>query len=193
MEKFSDDLNEEYNYSREDPFYVLALSDEAVKELTDYVSSLNDDAWQKHQTDYGDQKNFRLCDIHCPPSKTVVASIGASVFETINKKYEFDIEVFEFQILRYGSGGNFDWHCDYGIAPEKNVWRKLSLSIQLSDPEDYEGGDLIIVDYCNRHCQLPKGKGNSIVFDSRCPHRAEPVTKGERLVMVGWASGPKLR
>ena len=38
MEKFSDDLNEEYNYSREDPFYVLALSDEAVKELTDYVN-----------------------------------------------------------------------------------------------------------------------------------------------------------
>ena len=187
-------FNEEFNYSREDPFYVVALGDEAVDKLSDYIDHLNEDDWQTHQTDYKDQKDFRLCDIHCPHTKTIVATIGASIFETINNKYyQFDIELFEFQILRYGVGGNFDWHCDYGIAPNKKVWRKLSLSVQLSDPEDYEDGGLIIVDYCNKHCELPKGKGNSIVFDSRCPHRAEPVTKGERLVLVGWASGPKLR
>ena len=186
-------MSEEFNYSREEPFYVLSLSDNAIKEIDTYLSGVPEDSWQTHQTDYLDQKDFRLCDIHCPQSNSVVSSIGRSIFDTINKKYEFDIVLYEFQILRYGVGGNFDWHCDYGIAPNKKVWRKLSLSVQLSDPEDYEDGGLIIVDYCNKNCELPKGKGNSIVFDSRCPHRAEPVTKGERLVLVGWASGPKLR
>ena len=90
-------------------------------------------------------------------------------------------------------GGNFEWHCDYGVAPNRDVWRKLSLSVQLSKPEDYEGGELIIVDYYNQHCQIPKGQGACAVFDSRCPHTAKPVTKGERLVLVGWASGPKLK
>tara|TARA_B100000287_G_C20583006_1_gene761150 strand:- start:434 stop:1024 length:591 start_codon:yes stop_codon:yes gene_type:complete len=184
---------EEFNYSQEDPFYVIGLSDEAITEIEDYLATLTPDQWLHHQTDYGDQKNFRLCDIHCPIADSVVAEIGGSIFETINKKYEFDIELYEFQILKYGPGGNFNWHCDYGIAPNKKVWRKLSLSVQLSDPKDYEGGELIIVDYVNRHCQIPKSKGASIVFDSRCPHKAEPVTKGERLVLVGWASGPKLR
>tara|TARA_E500000331_G_scaffold329620_1_gene350407 strand:+ start:4040 stop:4600 length:561 start_codon:yes stop_codon:yes gene_type:complete len=186
-------MSDDFNYSQEDPFYIIGLSDEALIEIEDYLSNLTDDQWQTHQTDYKDQKNFRLCDIHCPCADSVIGSIGGSIFETINKKYEFDIELFEFQILRYGVGGNFNWHCDYGIAPNKQVWRKLSLSVQLSDPKDYEGGELIIVDYVNRQCEVPKAKGASIVFDSRCPHKAEPVTSGERLVLVGWASGPKLR
>ena len=38
-----------------------------------------------------------------------------------------------------------------------------------------------------------KALGSVIVFDSKVTHRAKPVTKGERIVMVGWAAGPKLR
>ena len=186
--------NEEFNYSREDPFYVVALDDNAIEKLTDYLDSLSEDDWQTHQTEYGDQKDFRLCDIHCPSPDSIVDSIGASIFDTLNNKYwQFDIDIFEFQILRYGPGGKFDWHCDYGIAPNKEVWRKLSLSCQLSDPEDYKGGALVLVDYCNQHCEIPRSKGASIVFDARCPHRAESITEGERIVLVGWASGPKLR
>ena len=104
-----------------------------------------------------------------------------------------DINTFEFQILRYNEGGQFSWHCDYGIAPQKDVWRKLSTSIQLSSPEDYEGGELILVDYLNQYCEIPKSKGAAVVFDARCPHKASPITKGQRLVLVGWANGPKLR
>lgn len=193
-------MSDEFNYSHEDPFYVFSLSDDAIDNLNEYCKNIPDDGWSNHQIDFDDpvwgetRKDFRLCDIHCPTADSIVATLGGSMFEIMNNKhYQFDVQLFEFQILKYGVGGNFHWHCDYGVAPNKDVWRKLSLSVQLSGPEDYEGGDLIIVDYYNQHCQIPKAKGACVVFDSRCPHKAEPVTKGERFVLVGWASGPKLK
>ena len=38
------------------------------------------------------------------------------------------------------------------------------MSVQLSDPEDYEGGELILVDYFNRHCQIDNQKGDCVIF-----------------------------
>ena len=185
-------MSDDFNYSQEDPFYIIGLSDEALIEIEDYLSNLTDDQWQTHQTDYKDQKNFRLCDIHCPCADSVIGSIGGSIFETINKKYEFDIELFEFQILRYGVGGNFNWHCDYGIAPNKQVWRKLSLSVQLSDPKDYEGGELL---FYYPHNQKPYSKvnlntGDLIMFPSNFmyPHSVEPIISGTRYSIVCWFS-----
>jgi len=192
--------SDEFNHSHEDPFYVAALSDDAIKELSEYCKNIPEELWKTHRSEYYDHVNdkliedFRLCDIHCPEFDSIPASIGKSVLDVINKKYyQMDITLYEFQILRYGVGGNFQWHSDYGVSPNKSVWRKLTLSLQLSDPEDYDGGELTIIDYFNQHCQFPKAKGSSIVFDSRCPHKASPVTKGERLALVGWANGPKLK
>tara|TARA_B100000131_G_scaffold317547_1_gene359752 strand:- start:1709 stop:2290 length:582 start_codon:yes stop_codon:yes gene_type:complete len=193
MEKF-EEHHEEFNYSYEDPFYLISLNEDGCNKLLKYIDGLSEDDWAIHQTNYKDKENFRLCDIHCPNQNSPMSTIGASIFELVNNKYyQFDISIFEFQLLRYREGGKFEWHCDYGTAPKKDVWRKLSLSVQLSRPEDYDGGELVIVDYYNQHCEIPKSLGASVVFDSRCPHKAEPITRGERYVLVGWASGPKLR
>tara|TARA_B100001250_G_scaffold227842_1_gene195558 strand:+ start:65 stop:646 length:582 start_codon:yes stop_codon:yes gene_type:complete len=193
MEKF-EDHHEEFNYSYEDPFYLVSINEDGCNKILDYISNLSEDDWKVHQTTYKDKEDFRFCDIHCPTEDSIISSIGSYIFENINNKYyEFDLEIFEFQILRYREGGKFEWHCDYGTAPTKKVWRKLSLSLQLSRPDEYEGGELLIVDYFNRHCEIPKSLGTAVVFDARCPHKAEPLTKGERLVLVGWASGPKLK
>ena len=45
-------MSEEFNYSREEPFYVLSLSDTAIKEIDTYLSGVPEDSWQTHQTDY---------------------------------------------------------------------------------------------------------------------------------------------
>ena len=95
--------------------------------------------------------------------------------------------------MKYNIGGKYDWHSDYGVSPKRGVYRKLSMTIQLSDPSEYEGGELEIVDYYNRTHIFPKEKGMFIVFDSRIPHRVCPVTNGTRMSLVGWANGPKLR
>ena len=62
--------------------------------------------------------------------------------------------------------------------------------MQLSDENDYEGGDLVFhTGYAKEKAN--RGKGSVIVFDSRVYHEVTPVTKGTRKSLVCWARGPR--
>ena len=70
--------------------------------------------------------------------------------------------------------------------------RKLSVSLQLSDPNDYDGGDLVI----NTGGGLQKMKreqGTITVFPSYNLHKVMPIERGTRYSLVGWVSGPNFK
>lgn len=106
--------------------------------------------------------------------------------------YYYDLVGFNepLQLTEYGQDGFFDWHLDFG--PGANSTRKLSLTVQLSDPEEYEGGDLQFRINQNE-VSAPKKKGTAIVFPSFIMHRVAPVTKGTRRSIVGWIHGIPFR
>ena len=66
--------------------------------------------------------------------------------------------------------------------------RKLSVSIQLSDPASYEGGDLEI-NMGSFSKTAARDKGALIIFPSYALHRVHPVTSGERHSLVAWIVG----
>ena len=95
-----------------------------------------------------------------------------------------------------GNQNYYDWHVD--IGPTFASYRKLSMVIQLSNPEEYEGGDLqifdpIVSDENFPYKSVPKKKGSIIVFPSFLPHRVTPVTGGIRKSLVWWVGGDHLR
>ncbi len=95
------------------------------------------------------------------------------------------------QLARYDSTdrGFYDWHTDFaGVRP----LRKLSISIQLSNPADYEGGDLELM-YGTAPEKLDKSQGTFIVFPSFMLHRVTPVTRGTRWSLVAWILGRRWR
>ena len=96
-------------------------------------------------------------------------------------------------MLRYDKGGYYDWHSDYGVSENPEGDRKLSLSLQLSDVWEYNGGNMRIRDWNNREHDMDMECGNAMVFDSRVPHKVFPVTNGVRYAIVAWAHGPQLR
>lgn len=108
----------------------------------------------------------------------------------LNEMY-FGFDLFSFgeglQFTEYKEpGGKYDFHVDraYGIPT-----RKLSLVVQLSDPEEYEGGDLeMLVDW-DRPIKLKRNRGAVLAFPSFIMHRVTPVTKGTRHSLVGWING----
>jgi PKHD-type hydroxylase len=69
---------------------------------------------------------------------------------------------------------------------------KISLSIQLSDPSEYEGGDLEFT-WGRSSKFAPKEKGAMVLFPSYSLHKVHPVTKGKRRALVLWAHGPAFR
>ncbi len=111
-----------------------------------------------------------------------------------NEHYNYDLfGTFEIQFLKYTVGGMYDWHCDYGVSEHPGGPRKLSLSLQLSNCWDYNGGDVLISDWYNREHPMDRELGAVMVFDSRVPHKVTPISDGERYAVVAWAHGPQLR
>jgi hypothetical protein len=84
-------------------------------------------------------------------------------------------------------GPHYDWHKDTG---PNHHHRKLSFVILLSDPTEFEGGELNIRDYDGNTI---KNKGSAVLFPSINYHRVTPVTRGIRKSLVMWIAGPKLR
>lgn len=85
-------------------------------------------------------------------------------------------------------GGYYDGHYDVGKNATQSS-RKLSIHIQLSDPADYEGGELELYNIG----PTPKKKGFVAVFPSFLMYRVAPVTKGLRESLTAWMSGPPFR
>ena len=93
------------------------------------------------------------------------------------------------RLSRFSEGGHYDWHVDHG--PLK-VQRKLSVSLQLSHGESYDGCDLQFV-AGNKTETGPRERGAVIAFPSYILHRVTPITRGVRKSIVVWVTGPKFR
>ena len=74
----------------------------------------------------------------------------------------------------------------------QGVIRKLSLSIQLTDPEEYEGGELCLYED-EKGEQMKKEQGTLILFPSFILHEVKPITKGERNSLVSWVTGKQFK
>jgi PKHD-type hydroxylase len=71
--------------------------------------------------------------------------------------------------------------------------RKVSITVQLSDPSEYEGGDLDIWQGGKEYITAPRGKGTVVIFPSYMMHRVSPVTVGTRRSFVLWLGGEHYR
>ncbi len=95
------------------------------------------------------------------------------------------------QLGRYDSGdrGFYNWHTDFAtIRPH----RKISVSVQLSRPEDYAGGDLELM-FGTDPQPIDRTRGAFIAFPSFMLHRVTPVTRGTRWSLVAWILGSRWR
>lgn len=116
------------------------------------------------------------------------------------------------QYTQYTEGAYYGWHNDAGLQTQykpvtignrqeglaqdflnenTELVRKLSFVLQLSDPDEYEGGNLQLLDETGKCYFAPRKRGTVILFDSRTQHRVLKVTKGLRKSIVGWTVGPR--
>ena len=116
------------------------------------------------------------------------------------------------QYTRYGEGMFYDWHNDSGLATHYKpvsvgnrtegrqqdfvnenleLVRKLSFALQLSSPDDYEGGNVVLLDEGGKKYIVPRQRGTVVLFDSRTQHRVNKVKSGVRKSIVGWVVGPR--
>lgn len=112
--------------------------------------------------------------------------------------FGFDIQkVIDVQYSKYLSSeqGFYNWHEDITWCNQNMFQRKLSFSAQLSDSDEYEGGDLVfdLPDELTPAKEAMRKRGTVIIFPSFLRHMVTPVTKGERHSMVSWIEGLNFR
>ena len=146
-------------------------------------------------------KNVRSSKIKWIPQQEkwewVYAKLMGMIIEANNALWNFDLvsilDNIQYTEYHAEDGGHYEWHQDFG--PGWLSKRKISVTVQLSSPEEYEGGDLEYwkggpienVDKC------PKGKGVVFIFPSYMMHRVTPVTKGVRRSFVLWVGGTSFK
>ena len=108
--------------------------------------------------------------------------------------YGFDLtgfhEDFQYTIYKGEEKAHYDWHIDNSSLD--NVPRKFSMVLQLSDPKDYEGGNLEIK-VGSTPDVVDKKRGLVAAFPAYRLHRVSPVKKGIRKSIVIWVVGPAFR
>lgn len=106
--------------------------------------------------------------------------------------FRFDLrgcyEAMQLGVYTEHDQGHYDWHIDSGLETN-TVPRKLSMALLLSDPSEFEGGELQIM-----RAGVPESveqkRGRAWFFPSYLMHRVTPVTKGIRRSLVMWVGGP---
>lgn len=111
----------------------------------------------------------------------------STIVNMINDKiYHFDIETNdgELKMIEYEKGGHYTWHADFN--PGICSLRKLVAIVQLTDPSEYEGGEVqfgIQDKHTKEWYSMNQLKGSLTIFPTFLSHNVTPVTKGTRYVI----------
>ena len=122
--------------------------------------------------------------------KWVYQRLTSVVLSLNNDFFKFDLFGFgeDLQFTEYNSpSGYYKSHIDKAYG--SNI-RKLSIVLQLSNPEDYKGGELQLLNDGEKYpVNLSKNRATLLAFPSYTLHRVTPLTSGTRYSLVGWVTG----
>tara|TARA_B100001029_G_scaffold55109_1_gene44375 strand:- start:826 stop:1443 length:618 start_codon:yes stop_codon:yes gene_type:complete len=183
-----------------------------VKDLKKYDESIKESRVNEPENAEGVRKSSNAW---IDGSNWIGGFVWHYIMRANRENFMYDIEGIdtnEIQYTEYQKGEYYDWHIDDNIGRcmindrvltsadnhgesiailNGEYIRKLSFSIQLSDPEDYEGGELEFKVGKEESFFAPNKKGTVIIFDSRTLHRVREVKSGVRKSLVGWVVGPR--
>lgn len=120
--------------------------------------------------------------------------IANIVSQVNNDYYDYELSgiLHDLQLLEYSADeeipGHYDWHIDSGNG--EPATRKLSFTVQLSDPKDYTGCELVINNN-GETVEAEKTRGTVHIFPSFCTHTVKPITSGKRYALVIWIHGSR--
>jgi len=162
----------------------------------DWLQDRAKNATQQAATGSGLNQDIRRSQVswltNTPDTKWVFEKFADIAVRLNAQHFRFDLTGFgeSLQLTNYdqSENGMYGWHQDYG----GNVSRKLSIAMQLTDPSEYEGGNLQVLT-SGQPQTVRKQRGLVAVFPSYVLHQVTPVTQGSRQSLVAWVSGPAFK
>jgi len=147
---------------------------------------------ESEQTQVTDVRRTRVCWLDYEQHRGVYQLIW-TIANTANQLFRYEIfsvpERIQLAVYDAVDEGFFTWHMD---TVPSDMTRKLSISIPLNDPNEYQGGALEL-HQGSTVVEMEQLPGVPIIFPSWLVHRVTPVAAGKRYSLVAWARGPNWR
>ena len=119
--------------------------------------------------------------------------VSDAVYVANRDHFNYDVNTIShgLQLIHYKADekvpGHYNWHVDAG--PGESATRKISFTVQLSDPNEYEECNLLVLDH-SKEIKAIRDQGSLSMFPSYMPHCVTPIKSGERWALVIWVHGP---
>ena len=142
----------------------------------------------------GDAEGVRSATIRWLEEPWLRELLWGYIEQANSEDFHFDLDgLAEVQLITYSSGSqdHYGWHHDVDWGSDGDDDRKLSVTVQLSESNAYDGGDLEFA-ALKTNADF-RSRGTVIVFPSTLRHRVTSVSQGQRLSLVAWFSGPRWR
>lgn len=149
-------------------------------------------AWADGRVTAGHQSAKAKDNAQLPESSQVAHELGDAVIEAVSRNATFFSAALPKRIFpplfnRYAGGQSFGYHVDNAIRYDRGapVRTDLSATLFLSEPDSYEGGELVVEDTFGTH-QVKLPAGALVLYPGTSLHRVLPVTRGQRLASFFW-------
>ena len=170
-------------------FWESALTEDRIKNITENGKKLliNDASTFGANTEVRKSKTGWFNDPE-------LANFLFQYVREANRHWGYDVSNMgdvQYTIYEGENNGHYGWHNDVDWHTDLAVQRKVSITVQLSNENEYTGGDFEI-----RGANMPKNyksRGSVIAFPSYHEHRVLPVTSGTRKSLVAWFEGSSWR
>jgi PKHD-type hydroxylase len=181
---------------RHAPEFAMLLHVPAVlshAQVTQMREALNSAHWTDGRETVGPQGAQVKQNQQLPNASPLRAELGKIVLVALAQQPLYHSATLPLRTLhprfnRYEGGGQYGFHVDgavMGLPAGGQLRSDISCTLFLSEPDDYDGGELIVSDTYGEH-EIKLPAGDLIVYPSSSLHRVQPVTRGSRLAAFFW-------
>lgn len=165
-------------------------------EVADFRRIMDAAEWEDGRSTAGAQSAMVKRNEQLPPDSEVARALGQRIISALTKNPRFlsaaiPLQIFPPLFNRYASSGghHFGIHVDNAVRGDPltglRIRTDLSMTLFLAEPDEYDGGELVIEDtYGSHEAKLPAG--DAVLYPSSSLHMVTPVTRGARVASFFW-------
>ena len=163
-------------------------------EVAEFRAAMDAADWEDGRATAGGQSAMVKKNEQLPPSSDIARQLGQAVIKALVANPLFVSAAIPKQIFpplfnRYGVGQHFGVHVDNAVRGDQltgaRIRTDLSVTLFLSEPDEYDGGELIVEDYYGSH-EVKLSAGQLVLYPATSLHTVTPVTRGARVASFFW-------
>lgn len=163
-------------------------------EVAEFRALMDTAAWEDGRSTAGAQSALVKRNEQLPPNGDLARALGQRIVSALTANPVFlsaaiPLHIFPPLFNRYGAGHHFGVHVDNAVRGDHltgtRIRTDLSVTLFLSEPDEYDGADLIIEDYYGSH-EVKLQAGHLVLYPASSLHMVTPVTRGLRVASFFW-------